>query len=494
MNNPIIQRELVGMLCTRKALLMQAVPACLFTLLVALRWPTDARVDLSGAQAQEVFALFGYGLLATLILLVPAFPATTIVREKNRGTLALLLNSPLSPWAIYFGKLTGVLGFVLLPLIMSIPAAAACYAMGGLSLWDQVLDLPADSVADGQIHEHRLKGPLEWPVRVLERSLWLPDHSTPVRIAVGEDQDEIHRALRSFNQTLILSLAALATVLILAALVQVSLGLRPLGWLRAELATIRSGGGRRFVRPMPSEVQPLIDDLNALLDHADEVVERARLEAGNLAHSLKTHLCVLANEAEQLASLSQPNELAEVGQQIRGRVDAMRRNLDHHMARARAAASHGLPGASTDVAECAAALVRVMTKVHAERHLTIRCDVPAGLLFAGDRQDLEQMLGNLLDNACTWARAKVDVGSNRDHPMLVITVDDDGPGLRPEQRQAALSPGVRLDETLPGSGLGLAVVGDLVRLYGGELKLAQSPLGGLRASLRLPAVANQHPA
>ncbi|MDS4073349.1 MAG: ATP-binding protein, partial [Defluviicoccus sp.] len=207
------------------------------------------------------------------------------------------------------------------------------------SLWDQVLDLPADSVADGQIHEHRLKGPLERPMRVLERSLWLPDRSTPVRIAVGEDQDEIHRALRSFNRTLILSLAALAAVLILAALVQVSLGLRPLRWLRAELATIRSGGGRRFVRPMPSEVQPLIDDLNALLDHADEVVERARLEAGNLAHSLKTHLCVLANEAEQLASSSQPNELAEAGQQIRGRVDAMRRNLDHHMARARAAAS-----------------------------------------------------------------------------------------------------------------------------------------------------------
>ena len=141
MSNPIIQRELFGMLSTPKALLMQAVPACLFTLLVVLRWPTDARVDLTGAQAQEVFSLFAYGLLATLTLLVPAFPATAIVREKNRGTLALLLNSPLSPWAIYFGKLTGVLGFVLLPLIMSIPAAAACYAMGGLSLWDQVLTL-----------------------------------------------------------------------------------------------------------------------------------------------------------------------------------------------------------------------------------------------------------------------------------------------------------------------------------------------------------------
>ncbi len=362
------------------------------------------------------------------------------------------------------------------------------------SLWDQVLDLPADIVADGQIQEHRLKGPLERPVRVLERALWLPDRSAPLRIAVGEDQDEIHRALRSFNRTLILSLAALAAVLILAALVQVSLGLRPLRWLRTELAAIRSGSRRRFVRPMPSEVQPLIDDLNALLDHADEVVERARLEAGNLAHSLKTHLSVLANEAGQLASSSQPSELAEVGQQIRGRVDAMRRNLDHHMARARAAASRGLPGASTDVAECTAALVRVMNKVHADRRLTIRSEVPAGLLFAGDRQDLEQILGNLLDNACKWARAKVEVRSNRDHPMLVITVDDDGPGLRPEQRQAALSPGVRLDETLPGSGLGLAVVGDLVRLYGGELKLAQSPLGGLRASLRLPALTSHHPA
>lgn len=141
MNNPIIQRELFGMLRTPKALLMQAVPACLFTLLVVLRWPTDARVDLTGAQAQDVFSLFAYGLLATLTLLVPAFPATAIVREKNRGTLALLLNSPLSPWAIYFGKLAGVLGFVVLPLIMSIPAAAACYAMGGLSLYDQILTL-----------------------------------------------------------------------------------------------------------------------------------------------------------------------------------------------------------------------------------------------------------------------------------------------------------------------------------------------------------------
>jgi signal transduction histidine kinase len=164
------------------------------------------------------------------------------------------------------------------------------------------------------------------------------------------------------------------------------------------------------------------------------------------------------------------------------------------MARARAAASRGLPGASTNVAECAAALVRVMNKVHAERRLSIRSEIPAGLLFGGDRQDLEEMLGNLLDNACKWAKGRIDVTAVLDDQMLVITVDDDGPGLTLEERQAALSPGVRLDETVPGSGLGLAVVGDLVRLYGGEIELTQSPQGGLRSVLRLPVIVNDREA
>jgi len=141
MNNPIIQRELVDALGHPKALAIQAVPAVLFPLLVVLRWPTDSRVDMSGAQSFQVFGLFGYGLLATMILLVPAFPATSIVREKTNGTLALLLNSPLSAWSIYFGKLLGALAFVLLPLVMSFPSAAACYAIGGLSFSEDLLGL-----------------------------------------------------------------------------------------------------------------------------------------------------------------------------------------------------------------------------------------------------------------------------------------------------------------------------------------------------------------
>lgn len=359
------------------------------------------------------------------------------------------------------------------------------------SLWDQTLALPADAAAeDGRIHEWRIAGPERQTLFVLERSLLLPEGPASLQVVVAEDLRELDAALRAFNRTLALSLAVLAAALIVAAVVQVALGLRPLDWLRDELAEIRGGRKRRFQRPMPSEVQPLIDDLNALLDHADEVVERARLQAGNLAHGLKTSLAVLANEAERLAGPEARHESTDVVRLILSQVATMRRHLDHHMARARAAASRGLPGAMTDVAECVSALVRVMRKVHADRDLDISAEIPAGLGFAGDRQDLEEMLGNLLDNACKWARRSVAVTAEREGEALVIAVEDDGCGLPSDQIERALSPGTRLDESVPGTGLGLGVVRDLVMSYGGKLVLIQSPeRGGLHASLHLPAAA-----
>ncbi len=357
------------------------------------------------------------------------------------------------------------------------------------SLWDQALALPADITDDGGIHEWRIAGPERQSLLVLERSLLLPDRPDPVQIVVADDLGALRAPLAAFNRTLTLSLAALAGILILAAVVQVMLGLRPLGWLRDELTEIRAGRKRRFERRMPSEVQPLIDDLNALLEHADEVVERARQQAGNLAHGLKTNLAVLANEAERLAGAQGARQDAEVAKLILAQVAAMRRHIDHHMARARAASSRGLPGIATNVAECAAALVRVMQKVHAHRDLAIGSEVPAGLAFAGDRQDLEEMLGNLLDNACKWAKQTVAVTAGQERETLVISVEDDGCGLTPDQIEAALSPGTRLDENVAGSGLGLGVVRDLVRSYGGKLVLLRSRgAGGLRASLHLPAV------
>ncbi|MFZ1415806.1 MAG: sensor histidine kinase [Defluviicoccus sp.] len=371
-------------------------------------------------------------------------------------------------------------------------AAAGRSVLRSRSLWDQALELPAAVSSDGLIREHRMAGPGNWRLLVLERSLLLPDAPATLRVAVAEDESDLLAALRAFNRTLALSLAALAVVLIIAAVFQVTLGLRPLGWLRDELAEIRSGRKRRFARPMPTEVQPLIEDLNALLDHADEVVERARLQAGNLAHGLKTNLSVLANAAEKLAAPDDSARRTDSGPLILAQIAAMRRHLDHHMARARAAAAAGLPGALTDVGACVSALIRVMQKVHADRKLSIRSEIPGGLAFAGDRQDLEEMLGNLLDNACKWATGKIEVTASREGPMLIISVDDDGSGLAPEQWQAALAPGIRLDQTVAGSGLGLAVVGDLVRLYGGHMELAQSPLGGLRARIRLPAVVDDN--
>ncbi|MGA1857934.1 ATP-binding protein [Azospirillum sp. 11R-A] len=354
------------------------------------------------------------------------------------------------------------------------------------SLWDSVLDLPDDRVESGGLHRHDAAGPANQSLIVLERFVLLPERTEPVRIAVAADRAELAGVTRAFNATLALSLAVLAAALIAAALIQVQIGLRPLSRLRGELTEVRGGRKKRFDGTMPTEIRPLVEDLNALLAHAEEVVGRGRLQAGNLAHALKTNLAVLANEA---GALDERNARA-VGPAMVRQVELMRRHLDHHMARARAAAARGVPGAGTPVADCVAALARVMRKLHAASAPEIRIDVPAGLLFAGEREDLDEMLGNLLDNACKWARGRIEVTCRAETgDMLSVTLDDDGPGLPGDSSDAALEPGVRLDESMPGTGLGLAVVRDVARLYGGDVRLDASPLGGLRAVLRLPAAA-----
>ncbi|CAO3357259.1 ATP-binding protein [Azospirillum palustre] len=359
------------------------------------------------------------------------------------------------------------------------------------SLWDSVLELPADRVGDdggegGGLHRHDAAGPANQSLIVLERFVLLPERTEPIRIALAADRAELAGVTRAFNATLALSLAVLAAALIAAALIQVQIGLRPLSRLRGELTEVRGGRKKRFDGTMPTEIRPLVEDLNALLAHAEEVVGRGRLQAGNLAHALKTNLAVLANEA---GALDERNARA-VGPAMVRQVELMRRHLDHHMARARAAAARGVPGVGTPVADCVAALARVMRKLHAAAGVDIAVDAPAGLLFAGEREDLDEMLGNLLDNACKWARGRVGVTCRAEAGgMLSVTLDDDGPGLPGDSRDAALEPGVRLDESMPGTGLGLAVVRDVARLYGGDIRLDASPLGGLRAVLRLPAAA-----
>lgn len=363
---------------------------------------------------------------------------------------------------------------------------ATAPALRSRSLWDAVLPIPPDEVVDGEIHRHAVPGPSGRTLLVLERSVTLPDGTAPQRIAVAADEGEVSAATAAFERVLWLSLGVLGAALIVAALVQVQVGLSPLARLRHELAEVRSGRKRRFAAAVPTEVMPLVEDLNALLHHSEEVIGRARLQAGNLAHALKTNLAVLANEAQAL----DPANAREVGAAMVRRAEVMRRHIDHHMARARAAASRGVPGISTPVAECAAALGRVMETLNAASGIRVAVAVPPRHLFAGEREDLDEMLGNLMENACKWARHRVEVASAADpEGMLTITVDDDGPGLPAERREAVLAPGVRLDEGMPGAGLGLAVVRDVARLYGGDVRLEDSPLGGLRAVLSLPAMA-----
>ncbi|MFP5379891.1 MAG: sensor histidine kinase, partial [Vicinamibacteria bacterium] len=210
---------------------------------------------------------------------------------------------------------------------------------------------------------------------------------------------------------------------------------------------------------------------------------RAQRKAGDLAHGLKTPLAVLGREAERAREAGHP-ALADA---IAVQVDRMRRQIDYQLSQARAAAGGVTSGVRCAVVESADALARTMLALHAERGIALDTAVDAGHVVRAEREDLEEMLGNLLDNACKWARTTVRVSSARVGGDIALVVDDDGPGVEASQRDAVLARGVRADETAPGSGLGLAIVRDLADLHGGAVALGDSPLGGLRVTLTLPA-------
>ncbi len=277
-------------------------------------------------------------------------------------------------------------------------------------------------------------------------------------------------------------MAALAVASMAAGLIVVRGAIVPFDAMRRRLADVRKGRARQLPGDYPSEVQPLVDDLNALLAHSDAVVRRAIGKAGDLAHGLKTPLAILSNEADRLEDGGDPDLAAVLSQQI----SLMKRQVDYHLAHARAAASGTATGARASVSESAEGLVRALRRLYAGRHLSIDATVAAEHCFHGQREDLDEMLGNLVDNACKWARSHVVIESSLDGGTLVITVDDDGPGLDPSMRERVLQRGVRADEAAPGSGLGLAIVRDLAELYGGAIALDSAPIGGLRARLTLP--------
>ncbi|HVG53481.1 MAG TPA: sensor histidine kinase [Vicinamibacterales bacterium] len=263
---------------------------------------------------------------------------------------------------------------------------------------------------------------------------------------------------------------------------QVRRGLAGLKQLRSRLADVHSGRAPRVQGDYASEVQALVDDLNVLIDQREQAVRRAVAKAGDLAHGLKTPLALLALEAERASAEGN----AGLAAAIREQVDRMRRQIDYHLAHARAAASGGAANVRTSVADCADGLARTLPRLYADRAVSIEVRVDPALAVRVESEDLDEMLGNLLDNACKWARSRVIIEAAQADANVRIMVDDDGPGLAAELREKVLLRGVRLDEKASGSGLGLAIVRDLAEVYRGSIALTESPFGGLRATLTLP--------
>ncbi|MBX9616703.1 MAG: sensor histidine kinase [Caulobacteraceae bacterium] len=319
------------------------------------------------------------------------------------------------------------------------------------------------------------------PLRIAASMKSLPGRDLPFVFMAGIDRSEIDADTRQFATFTWTALLILGIGLVIAVFLQVQVGLRPLFDLQVEIANVRKGRAARIERAYPVEIQPLAEQVNRLLDHNQEVVDRQRTHVGNLAHALKTPLSVMLAEAGSESGL-----LADV---VRRQSEIMKGQVDHHLRRARAAAraAHGL-GERTPVAEVVDELAVMLERVFQSKDVEIDWRAPDELAFLGERQDLQEILGNLMENACKWStrRVRVSAGSSGLGQMIAV-VEDDGPGLPEDQREAVLKRGARLDEDAPGSGLGLSIVDDLTRAYGGRLTLAASELGGLKAILELPA-------
>ncbi|OQW60729.1 MAG: ATPase [Proteobacteria bacterium SG_bin9] len=358
------------------------------------------------------------------------------------------------------------------------------------SLWDKKLPRLEDEAIELNTAGLRIgyiTGPEDQRLRAAERPVDLGSDGRFLA-AVAGDATEIFEETRAFDFYLGGTFLALSIGLILTTIFQVRYGLAPLKRISQSLADIRSGRAERLEGQFPREIAPLASETNALIDANREIVERARTHVGNLAHAIKTPLSVIVNEANSHGSDPFASKVLE-------QADVMRNQVAHHLERARIAARVTTVVSITDVAPVIEALRRTMEKIHRDRNIVVEAMVPPDLKFRGEKQDLEEMAGNLVDNACKWAREKVliEVLSERVpnsdlDPALKIIVDDDGKGLSAEERDQVARRGQRLDESKPGSGLGLSIVVELAGLYRGKLDLATAPTGGLRAVLTLPGV------
>ncbi len=331
------------------------------------------------------------------------------------------------------------------------------------------------------------KGPDGQSIRAIERVAHLDHNPEKPRysIIVAGPLDWYEELVKDFRRRLISALALVGAGLAAVTLFQIRFGLLPLRRIERGLAQVRSGEATKLEGVLPAEIEPLQTEINALIRSNQEIIERARTQVGNLAHALKTPLAVITNEARETKG-----PLAE---KVTEQAGVMRDQINHYLDRARIAARAGVIGRVTEVRPVIEPLARALERIHRDKDIRITLDCPVGARFQGEKQDLEEMLGNLLDNASKWARRHIHVsvsttGSTPAARRLVLLIEDDGPGLTAEQRAKLGKRGVRLDETKPGSGLGLSIVIDLAQSYRGSFSLEASRHGGLASRLELPAI------
>lgn len=345
-------------------------------------------------------------------------------------------------------------------------------------------ELNLQSVGKDGLRRSYITGPDQEPLRVIERDIQLVQGGTIYSFVVAGNAIEMSSNVEEFNGILILALSMLGVGLVLATFLQVRLGLRPLYKIEKALAEIRSGHSRSLSGAYPKELQPLATELNALISSNEAIVERARHHVGNLAHALKTPLSVIANEAE--------GNTGKFPRLVKAQAEIMDEQVRLYLDRARMAASSQVLGVASDVAPAIAGILRTLSRIHIERDIDVEFEPSSDIRFKGEKHDFEELVGNVLDNAFKWTSSKVKVSvtkTKESEPgikMLRLVVDDDGPGLAGDMRLEALQRGRRLDETKPGSGLGLSIVTELVDIYGGEIKLGKSEFGGLQVEISLP--------
>ena len=355
------------------------------------------------------------------------------------------------------------------------------------SLWDTKLNVANDRLLKDEIHFHSLTGPAEQRLLIAEHNLVLPDPSNKqLRVIVGSETKELARAIETWQHSLGLFVGFLFVSLVDAAIAQVAFGLQPLRQLQQSLKKLREGDNARIMGKFPTELKPLIDDFNAVIDANGKIIERARSQAGDLAHSIKTPISVMINalQAEKTRSGHDPALVASLEEQLQ----QLQQQVQWRLKRARIAANAGVPHSRTPVNVALEQLARVMQKVYAEKSIQVTVGpIAEDLYFAGEEQDLQEIVGNLLDNAFKWAVSSVAVQATHSNGKLRIVVKDDGPGCElltdpthPPSR------GQRADESVPGSGLGLSIVRDLVTLYDGTLSFEANVPHGLRVVSILP--------